>query len=245
MVELKRAGSIPVIGQQTVIRLWLISLAVEAVLAVLLTRRDGFAAFRRFLWYDVATQGLGIACSGSGAWYPIVHRWSEVGAIVLLGFVVAERMRTIRNFRKVATSRVAIATNGVAERTCKQSLPVALWWSTAAGCCLHVIFAAPVPWSAWASVVWQGVALSHSIMGILLLATVDKTGHVAERCFGNILGLWLLADAALFYVAPRWPVGMAVLWLNAGTWAVLASATGMDADGEKTSDDERSKGLIR
>ncbi len=203
MVELKRAGSIPVIGQQTVIRLWLISLAVEAVLAVLLTRRDGFAAFRRFLWYDVATQGLGIACSGSGAWYPIVHRWSEVGAIVLLGFVVAERMRTIRNFRKVATS---------------------LWWSTAAGCCLHMIFAAPVPWSAWASVVWQGVALSHSIMGILLLATVDKTGHVAERCFGNILGLWLLADAALFYVAPRWPVGMAVLWLNAATWAVLIVA---------------------
>lgn len=179
------------------IRLWLISLALEAVLAVLLTRRGGFAAFRRFLWYDVATQGLGIACSGSGAWYPLVHRWSEAGAVVLLGFVVAERLRTIRESRKVATSGVAIATSGVA------------------GCCLHLIFAAPVPWSAWASAVWQGIALSHSIMGILLLSA--GAGVVSR-----ILAVWLLADAALFYVAPHWPVGMAVLWLNAGTWAALA-----------------------
>jgi len=105
--------------------------------------------------------------------------------------------RTIRESRKVATSGVAIATSGVA------------------GCCLHLIFAAPVPWSAWASAVWQGIALSHSIMGILLLSA--GAGVVSR-----ILAVWLLADAALFYVAPHWPVGMAVLWLNAGTWAALA-----------------------
>lgn len=40
-----------------------------------------------------------------------------------------------------------------------------------------------------------------------------------------LLAFWLLSDAALFYAAPHYPVGMSVLWLNVGVWSgILISA---------------------
>lgn len=47
------------------LKLWATSLILEAALAVVLTRSGGFPALRAFFWYDVLTQPLGIACSGS------------------------------------------------------------------------------------------------------------------------------------------------------------------------------------
>jgi len=47
------------------LKLWAASLLLKAVLATVIGRRGGCAALRAFFWYDVLTQTLGIACSGS------------------------------------------------------------------------------------------------------------------------------------------------------------------------------------
>lgn len=174
--------------------IWAISLYLEAVLATITGAQGGFRAFRLFLWYDVITQVIEILLAGSAAWYPIAHRWAEVGGVVMLMFVVAEA------------------------RTCKQSLQVARVLAITAAACIpaHLILARSVSWSMWASAVWQGVALSHSIMGVFLFAGMAVSRQWSRNAL--LLALWLLADAGLFYVAPLYPVGLAVLWLNAGTW---------------------------
>ena len=179
------------------LEIWAVSLYLEAVLVAILVMQGGFPAFVRFLAYDVLTQALGIACSGSSQWYPLVHRWSETGAVVMLGLVVRE----------------VIAQDATTDHQGSSDDGRLLAFCAATAIAIHLVFAESVPWSIWASGVWQMIALSHSIMGMYVGATTRST-------HGRLLTFWLLAYAALFYAAPHYPVGMGVLWLNATTWAL-------------------------
>lgn len=184
--------------------IWPISVLLEAALAY---RLGGFPAFRRFLCVDILIQCGAMAFAAS-------PRYREYEAVATVAGLVA------------------LAPAVWEARTIQDSLKVARLLAVAAGASIlaHLLLAKP-GYSAQASTAWGATALFHSMGAVFLFAgmAVSKPNRHAL-----LLALWLLSDAALFYLAPVFPVGSAVLWLNAGAWVAWLVATALSTAFQRT-----------
>lgn len=170
--------------------IWPISVLLEAALAY---RLGGFPAFRRFLWCDVAIQCGAMAFADSPR-YREYEGVATVAGLIALAPAVWEA-RTIQDSLKVARLLVV---------------------SAGASILAYLLLAKP-GYALTASTAWAATGLFHSMGAVFLFAGMWINGINRHAL---LLATWLLADAALFYLAPVLPVGDAVLWLNAGAWAV-------------------------
>jgi len=182
--------------------IWPISLAAQALLAIVLTVKGGFPFLRRFCWWGAIS---GFACLlvilyAGPSWYPPADAVSELGGGILLAFVVGELLIDVDRVERYVLGAALIA------------LPI------------HLAFARNVPWSGWISVMISGVALLNSVLGITLLMAWPCHRYWWRTPVPVLLSAWMIGTAALFYAAPLYQVGYAVCWLNAFCFVALSFA---------------------
>ena len=171
--------------------IWPASLVMEAVTLGIYSWRGGFPYFRAMMFLDIMMQSIQIfhAQHHGSHW---IHRISEMSCELMMILAVAEAARMISGAHYSRSLLIAAAISLAAYSTMSME----------------------VYWSRVAAFVWSSEALSHMMMAIFLVLCMLKS----RPRHSVMLAVWMLGTSVLFYLAPKYPVGIVVVWWNLVCW---------------------------